>query len=304
MSMLSLILLIISLLTAGYFRFSVLSALSGISEKAHLFCISRIPTESHYFSELSALVCAKNFSTLSESKLYLASGLIHLFVVSGAHLILIEQIFLFIASSWPHARLCLFLLLAAYAFMCGLNAPICRALVSYALTAYLSSKNIQWPVSYRCLITGLITMNLNPAWVTSMSLQLSWMAAFATSLTTAFHKQGLVLIKQFIFFVLLLPALIFLQQPSLTTVLMNLFLAPVLEFVLFPLALLTWFLNPFYLLFDPVLTFFQRILIWSELRYQPPLDTAPVSWSLWIWGFILLLHFLHHFYEYRKRRSL
>ena len=84
-------LLIISLLTASIIRFSAIELFSDVAKKSHDFCILNLPKNSEAYAELKALVCAESFSNLSDSQLYISSGLIHLFVVSGAHFILIES---------------------------------------------------------------------------------------------------------------------------------------------------------------------------------------------------------------------
>ncbi len=297
--------LIISLLTVSLFRFSAISEIQFLSSSVHQLCIDQIPLNSNFQAELKALVCAENFTTLSATKTYAASGLIHLFVVSGAHLILIERILHFLTHKFKWSRPVVFSCLFAYAFICDLNAPVCRALVSFALNQYLYSKNIGWPTVTRSLVIGLLTLLLNPAWASSLSLQMSWLAAFATSVGADFLKTKNIFFRQLVFFLLLYPTLMFMQTPSLSTILFNLFFAPVLEYILFPLALLTCLLHPFYILFDLLLGFFNRLLHLLEAEYNPSVTTAPIGWVLIIWILIFGLHFATHaYYVHRNRRLI
>lgn len=296
--------LIISLLIAGLFRFSVISEIQFLGSAAHYFCIDQIPLTSSFQPELKALVCAENFTTLSATHIYAASGLIHLFVVSGAHLILIERILQFMTQKLIWSRLVVFTCLLAYALMCDLNAPVCRALVSLSLNQYLGSKNIIWPVVTRSLAIGLITLLLNPRWIISLSLQMSLVAAFATSISSEYFKDQNIFFRQLIFFVLLYPTLMFMQAISLSTVLFNLFFAPVLEFVLFPLALLTCLLHPFLIFFDALMRFFNHSLLLFEVEYTPSQVTAPTHVVLLIWLMILSFHFALHIFQVHRNRRL
>lgn len=305
MHMILIFMLIISLLVVSLFRFSAVSEFHFLSSLAHHFCIDQIPVNSTFQPELKALVCAENFTTLSATEVYAASGLIHLFVVSGAHLILIERTLHFFTHQFKWSRLIVFSCLLAYAFICDLNAPICRALVSFSLNQYLNSKNILWPAVTRSLVIGLLTLLLNPAWVSSLSLQMSWLAGFATTVGADFLKDRPLFFRQLIFFLLLYPTLMFMQAVSLSTVLFNLFFAPLLEYVLFPLALLTCVLHPFHILFDRLLDFFNTALRLLEVDYTPAQITAPADWVIMIWFLIFALHFATHaFYVYLKRRLI
>jgi ComEC/Rec2-related protein len=305
MRMILIFMLIISLLVVSLIRFSAVSELHFLSSLAHQICIDQIPPHSKFQSELKALVCAENFTTLSATELYAASGLIHLFVVSGAHLVLIERMLHFLTHKFKWSRLIIFSCLFCYAFICDLNAPICRALVSFSLNQYLYSKNFQWPTVTRSLMIGLITLLLNPAWVNSLSLQMSWLAAFATNVSADYLKDRHIFFRQLIFFMFLYPTLMFMQALSLSTVLFNLFFAPLLEYVLFPLALLTCVLHPFYIPFDKMLSFFNSSLRMLEVDYTPAQMTTPANWVVIIWFLIFALHFITHaFFVYRTQRLI
>lgn len=305
MRMILIFVLIISLLIVSLFRFSAVSEFQFLSFPAHHFCIDQIPLTSNFQPELKALVCAENFTILSATEIYAASGLIHLFVVSGAHLVLIERILHFLTQKFKWSRLVVFSCLFAYAFICDLNAPVCRALISFSLNQYLYSKNILWPPVTRSLIIGLLTLLLNPPWVSSLSLQMSWLAAFATSVGADFLKDRNIFFRQLVFFLLLYPTLMFMQALSLSTVLFNLFFAPVLEYILFPLALLTCLLHPFYILFDGLLGFFNLSLRLLEVDYTPAANAPPANWVMIIWLLVFTLHFATHaFYVHLNRRLI
>ncbi len=296
--------LIISLLAVSLIRFSAASELHFLIEPAHQFCLDQLPRNSLYLKELSALSCAENFTILSQSKLYAASGLIHLFVVSGAHLILLEQILTYLCLKNKKSRPFVFILLLLYSFMCNLNAPICRAFISFSLQQFLYSKNIIWPGPFKSLVIGLMVLILNPSWLSSLSLQMSWMAAFATIIGQDYFKNESIFLRQSLFFVLLTPTFVFLQVPSFSSILFNLFLAPVLEFILFPLALLTFLINPLFKMFDTLIYCLNILLQSLEVNFNLQLHQPPPHWICVNWALILFFHLLTHFLITKKKQSL
>lgn len=285
-------LLIISLFITQIFRISVLDLFSDVAKTAHLFCVSNLPPQSRSIFELRALVCAENFTHLAQSQLYIKSGLIHLFVVSGAHLLLLEK-----ALSGPLVKKYLppafvVLILTAYAFACGLSAPITRALLSFYLSTLLFQHHIRWPFYHRIFFVGMGCLCLQPEWLSSVSLQLSWLAAFILGFTESFTAQRSVFWRQSLFFVVLFPTLVFLQIPTPISIVLNLFFAPVLEFFLFPLGLIVWFLPQLYPAFDATIAVLQYLLQKSELDNSYPLAAWPEWLSLANWALIFLLHLL------------
>ncbi len=292
-------LLIISILTLSLVRFSVLEIMAPVAEKAHLYCLANLPQSSTSISELKALVCAQNFTNLSDSQFYISSGLIHLFVVSGAHLILIEKL---LNKFNIHQNL-IFIIILIYSFACNLNAPVVRCLLAFALNAYFTSKNIRWPAHFKLLIVGLLTLGFNFVWITSLSLQMSWLAAFLVVLGEHFYKEASLLFKQSLFFITLLPCIVFFQIPGPVVILLNIILAPVLEFILFPLGLVVWFFNFMSPLFDFLISIFKFILQSLELDFQIQTKDLPPDLVFYNWCLIFLLHAAFHLIHVRKKRK-
>jgi|GEM_PF-2561998 len=292
-------LLIISLLTLSLIRFSVHEFFTPLAERAHLFCINSLPDSAISIAELKALVCAENFSSLSNSQFYISSGLIHLFVVSGAHLVLIETIL----NKINCHQMLIFIILVGYGFACDLNAPVTRCLIAFCLNFYLIRKNILWPAHFKLLIIGATTLSFNYSWITSLSLQMSWIAAFLVVLSETFFKQNSPLFKQSLFFITLLPTVIFFQIPSPVVILLNLVLAPVLEFILFPLGLLVLFFNFLSPLFDFLISIFGSILQNLELDYKIQIADLPPNLVFYNWCLILSLHSVFHLIHINKKRG-
>ena len=133
--------MLFSILALSFVRFSFYELLDSIAKNTHSFCLNFIPKDSEFITELNALVCAENFSSLNSSHLYISSGLIHLFVVSGAHLLFIEKIFSKLSQKNRKLQWVLLGILITYGFACSLNPPIVRSLFSCAISIYLSQKN-------------------------------------------------------------------------------------------------------------------------------------------------------------------
>ena len=291
--------LLFALLVLSLIRLSAFDFFSPVAEKAHLFCLRFLPPESQALAELKALVCAENFSSLNDSQLYISSGLIHLFVVSGAHLLLIERL---LNRTKCNSGI-IFFILVLYAFACNLGAPVVRCLLAFGLNFFLVTKNIRWPAHFRLLLIGLATLCFNYNWINSLSLQLSWLAAFIMMLGEKFFTTSSKLFKQSLFFVTLLPTVVFFQIPSAGTILLNILLAPALEFVLFPLALCTWFFAPTYRLFDFAINLFKSVLTFLELDFQIQLEEISVRLTLYNWALLLVLHLVFHLFHVHKARN-
>lgn len=290
--------LLFALLVLSLIRFSAFEFLSPVAEKAHFFCLSFLPPESQALAELKALVCAENFSSLNDSQLYISSGLIHLFVVSGAHLLLIERLLL---RSKINSGIILSTLVL-YAFACNLGAPVVRCLLAFGLNFFLISKNIRWPAHFRLLLIGLAALCFNFNWINSISLQMSWLAAFLVMLGEKIFTSRSLLFKQSLFFVTLLPTVVYFQIPGAGTILLNMMLAPWLEFVLFPLGLCTWFFAPAYRVFDFAIGIFKNLLSFLEVDFQLQLEEISASLTFYNWALLLVLHLVFHLLHVQQAR--
>lgn len=301
--MLLLLMLIISFFGLTLIRISFFEFIKPVAEKTHLFCISRLPEKSAYLPELKALVCAQDFSTLDYSQIYITSGLIHLFVVSGAHLVLIETLLCKIPAPLKLPRIIQLIVLFTYGLACNLNAPITRSLLSIFLTELLRRKKSHWPWHIKIFTVGLLALIFNYQWITSLSLQMSWIAAFLVRLNSSQFSYRSLLFRQSLFFAALFPTLVFFQIPSATTILLNLFLGPALELILFPAGLLTFFFSFAYPLFDYLILCFRWILLQTEVDFHLQIESLPPQLVIWNWIIILSLHFIFHLQQLNLKRS-
>ncbi len=304
MSMILVGFLILALILMATIRFSVFEIIQPWTVFLHNSCLDRLPHESFSLGELQALVCGENFNEAIISDIYKSTGLIHLFVVSGAHLIVIEKFFFhFFSRTKKNSDWILFLLLFGYAAVCDLNPPVTRSLISL-IVSFLAYKNhLFWPDNFKIFMSGLLTLIFQPAWLSSVSLQLSWLAALVMSINSLYLAEKNIFWRQSFFFLFLAPLLAFFQSPNPLTIFINLIFTPVLEFFLFPLGLLVWLIPPLYVGFDFVISILRSLLKAFEIQGIPQLDLnsnylATVGWTL-----ILALQFYLHFKELDHRKD-
>lgn len=283
-------------------RISVFDRLQFLETKLHKECLLALPQHAHSLSELKALVCGENFQQLSTSQYYVASGLIHLFVVSGAHLILLKVILEFIVTKIlfylkeSHQKLLILSLLFFYAAVCEFNAPVVRAFVIVSLS-YL---NLFWPPHFKTLSAGLFCLILEPSWVFSLSLQLSWLIALASGAFNLFFKGKNNFWKQCFLTFWIYPTLLFFQTPNPFSIFLNFSLSWFLELVLFPFSLLVFFFHFLTPAFDQLIRLLNLMLLHSEISLVPSsLEKNPLLLSL-NWFLILGLHVVCHLYSQRR----
>lgn len=244
------LILIICVLTSALIRFSFLDYLQPTALLFHKICLSFSPTDVISSQELNALVCGHDFLSLADSQIYIVSGLIHLFVVSGSHLVLIERTLsklgrrLFIPTEIVH------MILIIYIFVCNLNPPIVRSYLFIIVLEISKKYFLQLKTHNALLAASLMGLALQPHWITSLSYQMSWIAGLTLIYIDEIYKKSHVLIKNFLFYLHFYLTMLFLGLPQLVTVLISTVLSPLLEYVLFPLAFLVFIWSDLGALFD------------------------------------------------------
>lgn len=259
-----------------------------------MICQEMTPSLSTESGTIASLVCGKK---VSDPKNYLAlqiTGLIHIFVVSAGHLVVISEILIFFGWS----RAFLFLVLLGFTFMTGLQAPCVRSLISCGLGFFLFERKLFLTGPQTVFMTGLLTLAFFPDWCQSYSLQLSWAAALALTIAATFKKKDHSFVQHLLatsawVFVILLPLLQSLGGVHPLSILWNVTLGTLTACFLFPLCILA-FLNSFFLkALEIVMTFFWATLdLGQEFHFEATKE--PTSYLKgWIW--ILTLHFILQF---------
>jgi len=257
-------------------------------------CIAQVPSTSyaHYYE---ALVCGVNLEPSEILQLLKLSGLIHLFVVSGSHLIFLEHILLYRAPSI--VRL---LALTLFSLFSGLQPPVVRSWISLYLPFAL--RKWAWRSSFRIWMAGVLSLCVNPTWITSLSLQLSWACALGLSMPS-FWRMPKALCRSLWIFIFLYP-LLWSTPKSYLSPLCNWLLAPIIGLLLFPLSLVALLFHKLSFISDFAFSYFDRAMLLLEpwLFLAPQTDQPLYIELRWLWVFVL--QFLVYAMEIRKERQL
>ncbi|MBR5487394.1 MAG: ComEC/Rec2 family competence protein, partial [Phascolarctobacterium sp.] len=106
-------------------------------------------------------------------EVFATNGLAHLLSVSGTHFALLAGFLLLVLRPLPikARKVCVFLLLCAYAVLCGLKPPIVRALCMSTVLLFGGSGAARG--NLLCL-TAMVLLCFRPAWLLDVGFQLSF----------------------------------------------------------------------------------------------------------------------------------
>lgn len=281
---------------------SFLSFIEPLSQLLQERCLQQVQTGKTEFTDLySALLCGKRLPTGEVKKTFLSLGIIHLMVISGAHLIFLEKIWKLLPSfRFKNTLLGFFLL--TYSMSAGLSPPVLRALFSLLLARINRECKLFWSPYVRVQISGLLCLLCQNSWFHSLSLQLSWVASMGMSnhQLSRLHSCALT-------FILILP--IVSQWGSLhpLSIIVNWLMTPLTSCVLLPLSLLTLPFPFLRFLTDKLWEWFLQIT--NLLRPLMENKGVELSWSLssfQIWIYIamtfILLQFFFIFFKRKKHQ--
>jgi len=264
-----------------------LEFLIPLSEKLHTWCIQRIyhsrPDQTDIYL---ALLCGKKLPTGALRDVFTHVGLIHLMVVSGAHLIFLEKMWLKLPH-WPFKNIFISVSLVVYALMAGLHPPVFRALISFFLHRFVKRFQLFWSSYWVIMLSGVLSLVFNPKWVSSTSLQLSLIGAMGF-VSSRYHK----LLSCVLCYALLLPVLSQWTSIHPLTAGVNWIFYPLISITLFPLSVFS-FIFPF---FYPITSYLWLKLIQFLQLLQPFLEQAPFYIypirGYWVWPYIALIFFV------------
>ncbi|UOF01651.1 ComEC/Rec2 family competence protein [Bdellovibrio reynosensis] len=266
---------------------------SAVSQEFHKKCIEIIPHSTQHASSLAALVCGEKITDEKLKANLSKTSLIHIFVISGSHLILLDQL-LGILKIPLYLR---FVFLGAYALFGGWQAPAVRALLGFAVRETFAYRKIFFPADLIVLITGFTALFLFQSYWQSLSFLMSWSAALALSVVAVFRVRNSfskAVLSQFAIYFFMLAPLWGIGSLHPLSILYNLCLAPVVSFVLLPLSFFTVAMPPLAVVFDSVMNIFGSLLPLVAEPVKTAAVTAPTLPFLWLWllGLHLCLHFL------------
>jgi predicted membrane metal-binding protein len=203
---------------------------------------------------MQAIVCGTAIHSPSLRNEFRDTGLIHLLVVSGSHLVCLELLLSFILKHWKFKDLALLIVFVLFALITSGQPPIMRAIASNLLGRGNKIWRLCWTRTQIALMSGFFTLPFCHGQSGSLSLLLSWsasliLAELSTSpnersdpcLSRLIHWRNLALSAlrlHSLMYVFLLPLLLPLSAPHPLSILSNWILGPVLGFVLFPISAL------------------------------------------------------------------
>ena len=275
------------------------NSLAELAYVSHRICLDLSPTTSAYRSLYSAMICGADPSMSHFAAQLRTVGLYHLLVVSGSHLVFIEILLLFLFK--PMGRLGQWLTFATLIFftlICNLAPPVTRALISFMLRKVNEESKLFWSAHHLALASGILTLLLFPAWLSSLSFIMSWCAALFVSLPAKSSWQ-----KHLVIFLGLTPIVCGLQPLHPVTGLINWSLAPLLGFILLPLCFVAFIFHPATYLVDLVWWFFDKLT--ARVALEIPLQdltTRPLFVTSWL--YIFAAHVVSYYYLRRLARSV
>lgn len=261
-----------------------LNQLLDVAHSGSQICRTLLP-DSPFLPLYSALLCGQPLEPGLHRQLFLDAGLIHIFVVSGAHLLFLERWLRFLP--WT-GRMGLLLI---YSWLTGFGVPVIKALIRRGLEPW--SEPHGWSQAQTEAVAIAITLLIWPPWFFTRSFLMSWVCALAFVLPVWIKPTSLdyslkIYLLMYIF-----------CASSCVTIFWNALLAPVVGAVLFPACLVTVVVPQLTALVD---------LIWHALLYI--LNYGPTGnhqnlfiSSRQIYWWPLMLHALLLIGEVRWRRK-
>lgn len=210
-------------------------------------CVDFLPA-SAWRPLYESLVCGVELPPSEARQLFIDTGLIHVMVVSGSHLVFLEMFLGFLS---PLVRLSF---LGGYSFLVGFQAPVIRAFLRRAIGPMLVKQKGLTSLQIEAA-TVLLALLIYPPWILSRSFLMSWMCGLAMCAPRLWrtHPNLDLAVKCYLF---LLPFC----AGSPLSILWNALLAPFVGILLFPASLLVVVVPPLHGLTDLLWTAFIALL--------------------------------------------
>ena len=226
-----LICLLFFILSPVCFWFNPALRLARLSEPAHQICQSLVPI-SPYQNAYQALLCGEKIST--EVEIIKNSGMIHLFVIFGFQIYLIDRA----SRLMFHKKILqnLFALIAVFAFLwlTAFHPAGLRAAIALLLREISTQQKLFWSPLQVSIFSGFLCLAVAPHLIDHYSLLIGWTA----SMSFGFFMRHHPLVKNSATYLCLLPLLWGLAIPHPLLALSFSFLSRPILFALLPLCIL------------------------------------------------------------------
>ncbi len=191
---------------AGYWG----EALTEVSLPLQMGCASLISENSPHSALYRALLCGQRLPPQNQLRQVMSQlGLIHLLVVSGAHLLWLEQLAQALGRRLFPRRQDLFSLcfIFFFALSCGLQAPVLRSAIALSLRKLQRHFCLFWSPGQVVALSALLSLPLLSQGLNSFSLQLSWAASLGFCLPIKQKGLSRSLIRAALIYLFLSPLL-------------------------------------------------------------------------------------------------
>ena len=280
---------------------SLFSIIEPVCRFLHEACTNRIhATEGQWTYIYATLICGEHFPDGEIKKTFVSVGVIHLMVISGAHLIFIERMWKCLPV-FPFKNIVLCLFLVSYALSAGLKPPVLRALFSLLLFRIAKRFKMFWSPYWRVQMSGLLCLVFENSLLYSLSLQLSWIAS------TGMCRRDISRLKScFVTYLFILPIISQWGGSHPLGILINWLVAPLAACVLLPLSMLILIIPDLRVFTDYVWTQFICLLdLFKPFMENKGIFWLPVFNSFQIWIYICLIFILcqtHFIYSRQRKR--
>ena len=194
-------------------------------------------------------------SMLSENDYhnYQINGISHLFSISGMHIGIILILLNYILKKYKHKNIIIVLFLMLFIFLTNASPSVLRVVLFFVLNLLNKHYSLYFNAIQLLIITGYILIIINPFIIYDIGFIYSFIITFSIMYYSNYIKGNycLRLLKlSFITFLFSLPVTALLNyEINITSILNNIILVPLVSFIIFPLALITFifsFLSPLF----------------------------------------------------------
>ena len=209
-------------------------------------------------------------SMLSENDYhnYQINGISHLFSISGMHIGIILILLNYILKKYKHKNIIIVLFLMLFIFLTNASPSVLRVVLFFVLNLLNKHYSLYFNAIQLLIITGYILIIINPFIIYDIGFIYSFIITFSIMYYSNYIKGNycLRLLKlSFITFLFSLPVTALLNyEINITSILNNIILVPLVSFIIFPLALITFifsFLSPLFSLLLYIFNIINNYLI-------------------------------------------
>ena len=265
----------------GFIFFWISFYFTDFSVSLNKACLNLSPL-SEFRDLYQSMVCGSKISHIQFKHSIKALGLIHLFIISGAHM---RVIFIGSNKLFKNRSIYTFFVLLLYLIVGQFQISALRAFIYLTIKQLNSQYKLYWNQWDILLMSILFCLSYDLSTWASLSLILSWLACLAILYGDTIIK------KSFYCFIFIFPVCSSFYPLSPITILINSTIGPLIATFIFPACILSFIIPQLTDLIDilwQMLIFigdlFRLELNWGKLRLT--------QWSHnYYWSYCLFLHF-------------